>query len=134
EMIVATSARAGLLNEQERSLLENAINLSERRVREIMVPRPDMVYLFTELPLERNLATIREQQHTRYPLAEGIRDRVVGMVHAKDLLDPVMRGEKNISLVKLKRPVIFVPEVASVDRLLRTFQRSRTHLAIVVDQ
>ncbi|HVY62457.1 MAG TPA: hemolysin family protein, partial [Planctomycetota bacterium] len=141
EMIVETSARAGLLNDQERKLLENAIHLSDQRVREIMIPRPDMVCLDSTKPLERNLAIVREQQHTRYPLLAEDGDRVIGFIHVKDLMQALARtgpearedGER-VSLQKIARPVIFVPEAAPIDRLLRQFQRSRTHLAIVVDE
>jgi CBS domain containing-hemolysin-like protein len=134
EMIVETSARAGLLNDQERKLLENAIHLSDQRVREIMIPRPDMVCLDATKPLEKNLAIVREQQHTRYPLTTDDRDRVIGFIHVKDLMQAVGRHQGELSLEKIARPVIFVPEAASLDRVLRTFQRSRTHLAIVVDE
>jgi CBS domain containing-hemolysin-like protein len=134
EKIIEASAKAGLLNDQERLLLEHAINLSERRVREIMVPRPDIVVLDATRSLEQNLAIVREQQHTRYPLTSEDRDKVLGMVHVKDLMDAQLRGERDLNLTKVVRPVIFVPEVAPLDRVLRTFQRSRTHLAIVVDE
>lgn len=134
ELIVATSAEAGALDEHQRRLFENAINLSAKRVREIMVPRMDMVYLLTTDTLEKSLAIIREQQHTRYPLAAADRERVLGMIHTKDLLDRIASGEREIQLEKIVRPVIFVPEVASLDRLLRRYQRTRTHMAIVVDE
>ena len=134
EMIVRTSARAGLLDDSVRKLVEAAIHLAEQRVRNIMVPRPDMVCLDATKPLERNLAIVREQQHTRYPLTTDDRDRVIGMIHVKDLVQALGREGPDLSLQKIARPVIFVPEVAPLDRLLRTFQRSRTHLAMVVDE
>jgi len=134
ETIIDASAKAGLLNDLERRLLQRAMNLSERRVREIMVPRPDIVALDGSKTLEQNLVIVREHQHTRYPLTTEDKDKVVGMVHVKDLMDAQQRGERETSLVKIARPVIFTPETATLDRALRTFQRSGTHLAIVVDE
>ncbi len=133
-MMIETSAEAGLLNEQERALLESAIGLSERRVREIMVPRLDIVWLYAHQSLEKNVAIVREHQYTRYPLVTEDRERVLGMIHVKDLMEAMLKVDKDFAMQKIARPVIFVPEVASLDRALKTFQRSRTHLAVVVDE
>ncbi len=136
-MIVSASHAHGVLNSTERALLEAAIGFSERLVREIMIPRPDMVCLYLDRPLEQNLAIVRENQHTRYPLAIDEPDKIVGMIHGKDLLEYVGSHGANapaLDLKKLKRPVLFIPEVASIDMLLKVFQRGRSHLAIVVDE
>ncbi len=137
-MIVEASERSGELNPQEKQLLENALQFSERLVREIMVPRPDMVCLYTTKSLEENLAIARESAHTRYPLAVEDKDHIVGMIHVRDLIAATERargdGGSPPSLEKLRRPILFVPEVATIDRVLRTFQRSRSHLAVVVDE
>jgi magnesium and cobalt transporter len=111
------------------------MRLSESRVREVMIPRPDMVSLDATQPLERSLAIVREQQHTRYPLTTDDRDRVIGFIHVKDLIQALERPDgEPLSLQRIARPVLFIPEVAPLDRVLRTFQRSRTHIAIVVDE
>jgi len=159
ELIVASSARQGLLNEQERKLLENALEFSERYVHEIMVPRPDMVCLYTSRTVQENLEIVRTGRHTRYPLVVGDTDQVVGMIHVKDLLTASsalfaagegravsdgadsasrrrdrFRNGPGAAMLTLKRSVTFVPEVTTIDRLLRVFQHGRVHLAIVVDE
>ncbi|MFC1707607.1 hemolysin family protein [Planctomycetota bacterium] len=146
EMIVESSARHGFLNEQERELLENVLGFGRRYVREIMVPRPDMVCLFTSKSLNENLAIVRESSYTRFPLATADTDSIVGMVHVQDLFEVSrLPGETakdgcgsgrtpRLSLESISRPVPYVPEVTTVDRLFRVFQRNRTHLAVVVDE
>lgn len=136
-MIVEASEASGELNPQERKLLDNALALSERFVREIMVPRPDMICLYTTRSLEENLGTVRESRHTRYPLAVEDKDHIIGMIHVRDLVDARERADADgqpLSLEKIRRPVMFVPEVATIDRVLRLFQRGRSHLALVVDE
>jgi CBS domain containing-hemolysin-like protein len=136
-LIVEASEKSGELNPQEKQLLENALQFSERLVREIMIPRPDMVCLYTTRSLEENLAIARESRHTRYPLAVEDKDHISGMIHVRDLIDASERARGNgepLSLEKLRRPMLFVPEVATIDRVLKLFQRGRSHLAVVVDE
>jgi CBS domain containing-hemolysin-like protein len=136
-MLVEASGASGELNPQEKKLLFNALAFSERLVREIMVPRPDMVCLYTGRTFEENLAIAREAKHTRYPLAAEDKDHIIGMIHVRDLVAAEERAEDDggaPSLEKLRRPVLFVPAVATIDRVLRLFQRGRSHLAVVVDE
>jgi CBS domain containing-hemolysin-like protein len=136
-MIVGASHAHGVLNATERRLLENVIDFSEREVAEIMTPRVDMVCLFVNKTIAENLAIVRGQQHTRYPLAEGSADNVIGMIHIKDLITITVEGaaERTGSVLQsIKRSVLFVPERASIDALLRTIQATHTLMAIVVDE
>ncbi len=136
-MIVGASHAHGVLNATERRLLENVIDFSEREVAEIMTPRVDMVCLFVNKSIAENLAIVRGQQHTRYPLAEGSADNVIGMIHIKDFITITVEGaaERTGSVLQsIKRPVLFVPERASIDALLRTIQATHTLMAIVVDE
>ncbi|MGH9333837.1 MAG: hemolysin family protein, partial [Vicinamibacteria bacterium] len=136
-MIVGASHAHGVLNATERRLLENVIDFSEREVAEIMTPRLDMVSLFVNRSIAENLAIVRGEQHTRYPLAEGSADNITGMIHIKDfvtLTGDGATGRTGSVLQSIKRPVLFVPEKASIDAVLRTFQATHTLLAIVVDE
>jgi CBS domain containing-hemolysin-like protein len=140
-MAVETSHEHGLLDAQQRTLVDNALSLSTRCVREIMVPRPDMHCLFVDQRLENNLERLREHQHTRYPLARGDVEKIVGMVHVKDLLAFAEHGGAGPApplgeetITKVGRPITFVPEVATIDRVLRTFQLGGSHMAVVVDE
>jgi CBS domain containing-hemolysin-like protein len=135
-MIVAASHTHGTLNATERRLLENVIDFSEREVAEIMTPRVDMVCLFVNKSIAENLAIVRGEQHTRYPLADGTADNVIGMIHIKDFITLTLGAAERAGSVlqSIKRTVLFVPERASIDALLRTMQATHTHLAIVVDE
>jgi CBS domain containing-hemolysin-like protein len=136
-MIVAASHAHGVLNATERRLLENVIDFSEREVAEIMTPRVDMVCLFVNKSIAENLAIVRGEQHTRYPLAEGSADNVIGMIHIKDFITLTTEGavERTGSVLQsIKRPVLFIPEGASIDAALRTIQATHTLMAIAVDE
>ncbi len=129
-MILSVSQRSGTLPEAHAELLENALDFTERAVRQIMVPRTDIVWLDARRPYEDNVRVVRESAHTRYPLCEGDVDHVVGVLNLKDLfLQP-----PGSDLRQLARKPIFVPDGLSIDRVLRQFQRSRTHLAVVIDE
>jgi CBS domain containing-hemolysin-like protein len=99
-----------------------------------MVPRAEIVYLSLLRPLAENLETIRQSQHTRYPLCESDIDHVVGMIHAKDLFQPAEGIRDTADLFRVKRGILFVPETRSLDLLQRDFQQRRVHMAVVVDE
>lgn len=132
-MIVASSHAQGVLNATERAILENVFEFSDRRVAQIMVPRTEMACLYTNYTLEENLAIVREQLHTRYPLANEEKDHIVGMIHVKDLLRAAQQGQA-VDFNQLKRPILFVPQTVTIDKLLKIFQKQRCHIAVVVDE
>jgi CBS domain containing-hemolysin-like protein len=134
-MIVAASHAHGSLTATESRLLANVIAFSDRQVAEIMTPRLSTICLFTNKTLGENIAIVREHQHTRYPLADGSIDKVIGIVHVKDLLllRGLPQGEGGV-LRSIMRPASFVPETASVDAALRLIQRRRSLMVIVVDE
>jgi CBS domain containing-hemolysin-like protein len=129
--LLLASAHASELSKQKRELLDNIFELSRRTARQIMVPRRDVVYLSTDRPLEENLRIARESGHTRFPLCEGDLDRVIGLIHIKDLFRAEAPPE---SLVEIKREIPFVPESLILDRLLRRLRAERHHLAAVLDE
>jgi CBS domain containing-hemolysin-like protein len=131
QMIIAESYRGGQINENEQELLQNVFLFEESIAKEIMVPRTEMVFLDTRLQLEDNIAVARRTQHTRYPLCEGSPDRVIGLIHIKDLLymDPSVDDIRDIS-----REVMFVPETMPLNHLLTEFQKKHQHLAVVIDE
>ncbi len=120
------------LSQQKRDLLENVFELYDRIARQVMVPRGDVVYLSTDRSLEQNLAVARESGHTRFPLCEGgDLDRVVGVVHIKDLF---RAGAAVPPLERIARPIKFVPESIALDKLLARMRSERLHLAAVLDE
>jgi CBS domain containing-hemolysin-like protein len=119
------------VSEQKRELLDNVFELSHRVARQIMLPRQDVVYLSTTLPLAENLRLVRRSGHTRFPLCEGDLDHVIGLIHIKDLY----RRERPLtSLQEVAREIAFVPETLELDRLLKRMRAERFHLAAVIDE
>lgn len=135
-LILAESAAGGELSRRERLMMENVLDLENKVARQVMVPRRDIIYLSTRRSFQENLALVAESRHTRFPLCDGDLDRVIGMVHAKDLLAAVTTGQPAPapSLTRLSRKLPFLPETMRLDVMLREFQRNRTHVAMVVDE
>ncbi|MCX7781097.1 MAG: hemolysin family protein [Negativicutes bacterium] len=133
-MIVSASHRGGILNQMESELIDNVFDFADRTAREVMVPRQDMICLFIDDPFEENLKIVRETGHTRYPLCEGDKDHVLGMIHIRDLMDLDWTGQGEKDLRSIMREILMVPEGMSVAKLLQVMRRKRTHLAVVVDE
>ena len=133
-LLMKESRKQGLVDDTEVDFVDNVFDFTERNVREIMVPRPDMVCLYLDKSYEENLATILEEEMTRYPLCLEDKDHIVGFLHIKDLTKVMLQGKKKPSLKKLARKVFFVPESMDVSVLLKTMQTNRSQLAIVVDE
>lgn len=129
-MIVSASAAGGHLDETERAIIDNVFEFSERIAREIMVPRSEMLCLFTDDPWSENLQTALEAGHTRFPLCEEDKDNIIGMIHLRDLF----RAGGEVDLRTIMRPVMMVPETVSVSRLLKEFQRQKSQMAVLVDE
>ncbi len=133
-LLLAESHRTGTLSASKRKLLENVFDYTRRSAKHIMVPRADIVHLSLKKSLAQNLETIRQTQHTRYPLCSDDIDHVIGMIHAKDLFQPAEGLLDSQDLLKLKRDMLFVPESRPLELLQRDFQQRRVHMAIVVDE
>ncbi|GIW95687.1 MAG: membrane protein [Pirellulaceae bacterium] len=133
-LILAESAAGGSLTLGERIIMENVLNLEDKRARQVMVPRSDIVYLSTTRSLEENFRIVAESGHTRFPLCEGDLDHVIGMVHAKSLLQRIIARRPPTTIRELAQEVRFFPENIRLDALLREFLRGRQHMAMLVDE
>ncbi len=133
-LLMKESRKQGLVDDTEVDFVDNVFDFTERNVREIMVPRPDMVCLYLNKTYEENLATILEEEMTRYPICDEDKDHIVGFLHIKDLTNVLIQGKRKPSFKKLARKVFFVPESMDVSVLLETMQKNRSQLAIVVDE
>jgi CBS domain containing-hemolysin-like protein len=131
-MILTASGRGGHLKEDEVRLMQNVIHFADRTAREIMVPRVDIIFLSTTWPVEKAIEVATRGAHSRYPVTENGPDSVVGFVRSQDLLQLACKPEARLS--EIVRDVLRVPETKPVDQLLREFQASRLHLALVVDE
>jgi len=131
ELRLLLSSSRATVTAQKRELLDNIFELSHRTARQVMVPRGDVVYLTTAASVQENLTVARESGHTRFPLCNGDLDHVTGLVHIKDLF---RAGAPPASLSDVARPIPFVPETLTLDRLLRRMRADRTHMAAVLDE
>ncbi len=121
-----------LLDADALSMIEGVMQVSERQVREIMIPRAQMDVIDINDPHETILPFVIETAHSRFPAVDGDRDTVIGILLAKDLLR--LCTDEEIDLRDTLRPVVFVPESKRLNVLLREFRASRNHIAIVVDE
>ena len=133
-MIVNASHRGGVLDQMESELIDNVFDFADRLAREVMMPRQDMICLFTDDTFEENMRAVRETGHTRYPLCIEDKDHVIGMIHIRDLMDLDMCGPGEKDLRTIMREILVVPEGMSVARLLQAMRRKRIHLAVVADE
>ena len=135
-LLMEESHKQGLVDDTEVDFVDNVFDFTELSVREIMVPRTDMVCLYTDKSYEENLKTMLEEQMTRYPICNEDKDHIIGFLHVKDLIGWRLEGNKqrNPNFAKLARKVFVVPESMDVSLLLKMMQKNRSQLAIVVDE
>jgi CBS domain containing-hemolysin-like protein len=132
--IIDESEEEGIINEGEGEMLHSIFEFGDTIVREIMVPRTDMVCCPTTAEFRQVLDAILTSGHSRIPIYEGSADRIVGVVYAKDLLRFWGRAETDIAVARVMRTPYFVPETKNVQELLQDFRSKRVHLAIAVDE
>ncbi|MBZ4373474.1 hemolysin family protein [Corallococcus sp. AS-1-6] len=132
-VILHSSAQAGAITTARAELLERALEMAQKTARQVMVPRNQMRYLDVEEALDRNVIDARASGHTWLPVCRGNLDEVEGVVNVKDLFFLLSRGELR-SLSQVQRPVLFIPENATLEQLLAEFRRRRRQIAMVVDE
>ena len=122
------------IEEEERELIHSIFEFGDTVVREVMVPRPDMVSIPATAVLDEALRIIVDAGYSRIPLYEGDNDNIVGVLYAKDLLKRIHEGKKDAKVASIGRAPTFVPEQKKVAELLREMQDQRVHMAIVIDE
>ena len=123
------------LDAEERSMLSGVLEVSETQVREVMVPRSQMVVIDIEQDFDETLGMIIESGHSRFPVIGEDRDEVLGILLAKDLLRYFgSEAAKDVTIQKLLRPAAVIPESKRLNALLKEFRASHNHMAIVVDE
>ncbi|NMP31198.1 CBS domain-containing protein [Thalassotalea sp. M1531] len=124
-----------LIKPETKQMIEGVLEVSEMRVRDIMIPRSQIVTLDINQPLEDFLPTILESAHSRFPVVNDEIDNVEGILLAKDLLAYAFKnGEESFTLSDLIRPAMIIPESKKVEPLLKEFRSKRYHMAVVVDE
>jgi magnesium and cobalt transporter len=121
-----------IIGAESRAMLEGVIRMTDMSAGDVLVPVPRMDMLDIDAPLETLLSLVIDTAHSRFPVYEGERDNIIGILMAKDLLKLQRAPELNIRA--LLRPTTFIPESKGLNDLLRDFRGNRNHLAVVVDE
>jgi len=129
---LADAEQRELIPPESRAMLEGVIRMADMTAGDVMVAAPRMDQLDIDAPYDELLAQVIDTGHSRFPVHEGGRENVIGILMAKDLLK-VQRAPE-LSLRTLLRPAVFVPESKNLNELLRDFRSNRNHLAIVIDE
>ena len=133
KLLVSVGEEEGVIEEEEREMIHGIFEMGDMRVREVMVPRTDLVAIEVNQPIERAVELVTKHGHTRIPLYEGSLDHIIGVLYAKDLLRAIVRGEPK-TLREIARKPYFTPESNLVQDVLRDLRKNRVHMAIVVDE
>lgn len=131
-MLINASYKGGHIDKSEQELLQNVFRFEQKVARDVMVPRPETVFLYLEDSLAENFALARKAGHTRFPVCEETPDHVVGLIHIKDLF--LLDEQDDFSMKDIMREIHFIPEGMPLDQLLHCFQKTRQHMAVVVDE
>jgi putative hemolysin len=132
-LMIAEGTDAGVFHPAEREMIESVLAMADRTVRAIMVPRPEVIWLDVNDPVETNLVTIRDSGHSRFPVSDGDLDQDLAIVHAKDLLEQLNR-DGSIDLAAAARDPLYVPETMPILKLIDRFKSTGMHMAVVVDE
>jgi putative hemolysin len=131
--LIKQGTQAGMIDEAERAMVERVFRLGDRRVSAVMTPRTEIVWLDRNAPPAEVRRKITESVHSRFVVAEGSLDHVLGVIQAKDLLVHALSDQSLHLTAALQQP-LFVPESMRAMRVLELFKQSRTHVALVVDE
>jgi CBS domain containing-hemolysin-like protein len=123
-----------LLSSQERELIESIIEFKDTLVREIMVPRTEIIAVEHDTPMEEIFRMVVESGHSRFPVYEDTIDNIVGLLLAKDLLTFCQAPEVQLDLGQVLRPVYFIPESKKISDLLRDLVERKAQISIVIDE
>ncbi len=135
--IIETGEREGVLDEEEREMLQRTLRFNDTIAKEVMTPRLDMTAVAKDASIREALETAIQSGHARLPVYEGSLDNVIGVVHIRDLVRDLDYGEKfadDIVLEELIEPTLHVPESKNVDDLLTEMRAERLHMVIVIDE
>jgi magnesium and cobalt transporter len=128
------ASERGLFDNDALVMLEGVLAVADMQVRDIMVPRSQMVFVERDEPADTLVSLVVESGHSRFPVIGDDRDEILGILLAKDLLRLQTAGDESFEIREYMRPVVFVPESKRLNVLLKEFRRSHNHIAMVVDE
>ena len=132
-VMLAQATAQGIFEPMEEEIVDQVFRLADRKVGALLVPRTDIVWFDIDAPLEEIRQEIVASGHSRYPVADGELDKVLGVVLAKDLLSQSLAG-KPLDLHQILQPALFVPDGTPALRVVERFKQTRSHLAMVIDE
>ncbi len=132
--LLHVSEEQGVIEEEEREMIDSIIEIGDMLVREVMVPRTDVIAVDKSASLEEIQRLIAAHGHTRLPVYEKDIDHIIGLIHVKDLLRFYAHGGRDFQILKALRPIRQVPEQKKVDELLHEMRTYRAHMMVVVDE
>ena len=133
--LLRDAEKRNLVDAQALAMIEGVLQVGEMHVRDIMVPRAQMVVVSSDSQPNDFIASVTESGHSRFPVIGDNRDEVEGILLAKDLIGYYARGEeRDFDMDDAMRPAVFIPESKRLNVLLREFRENRNHMAIVVDE
>jgi CBS domain containing-hemolysin-like protein len=133
KQVLEASTISGAINKTEHELIKSILEFTDTTVKEIMVPRPDIVALDISMPREVLVRKVIDEGYSRLPVYRENIDNIIGIIYSKDLLS-LLEHRDLILLQDIIRPVFFVPESKKISQLLREFQQRKAHLAVVTDE
>jgi putative hemolysin len=131
--LLEEGSEAGIIEQHEHEMVRNVFRLDDRQLGSLMVPRSDIIYLDTALPVHDNMGRVAESEHSRFPVCHGSLQSLLGVVNAKQLLAQTIKGGIT-NLADHLQPCVFVPETLTGMELLEHFRTSGTQMVFVVDE
>jgi len=132
--VLEDAKERGIVDEDAFLMLQGVLEVGEQQVRDIMVPRSQMVVIHRDDVLEDILPAVIESGHSRFPVVDDDREKVLGILLAKDLLRMVHEDEEHFDIKECLRSAVFIPESKRLNVLLKEFRANHNHMAIVVDE
>ncbi len=134
EALISAGTEEGLIEEEDRELIQSVVEFGDKVVREVMTPRPNIVSIAADSTLEELRQLVIHEQYSRIPAFEHNIDQVIGFVHVRDMFEVDERERADRTVRDLVRPIMFVPETKPVNDLMRQMQQENTHMVMVVDE
>lgn len=134
EALISAGEEEGIIEKDDRKLIESVVAFGDKTVREVMTPRPKVVAMEANRSLEDLRELVIHEQYSRIPVYDGTIDNIIGFVHVRDMFELDEAGRQGRKVKELVRPIRFVPETKPVNDLLREMQSDGAHMAIVIDE
>lgn len=132
--MVAAGQEDGIIHQEEKTMIHGVFDFTDTIVRDVMIPRPDIVAIEKDAPLDDLLKIIKEEQFSRIPVYQDTIDNILGIVHIKDLIVGFAGGDKEFALSEYLRQPFYVPETKKVNELFKAMKKEKSHMAVVLDE